>query len=522
VRKAFDELGFVVVGIGEIEELAANRSSGVIVSQASEYLFNATKNHRLVKGKKRFRRPEKQYAAMLAKGVPERVHRFTPIKPDTRADKSAALSQDAFVANEDRCSVPVGDIVSSKQTPDFTTCGAENLCRSIVDLQVMRDLERGAGFQRFDACWLGGMCIWEHNLAMRKVGFEDSWVLPLNHWSDSGIYGWPIKREQFAGYEQFYYVPQRGLRKQHLLSVTNLDEWLAVSFEWRSPAWQFVTVPDAYRVLAPAVRRVSCDPVEPLLKVAARRGFWKLDKAFLTQLAKHKGYVIPAGSNLMDVLLIIIKKVLACGDEEAMGYVKHRLAAADAAKARMCKEILQIEDLDDVMDKQDIKVINQTQATSRAASDEATSFETDYREAAQRIRRAREIAAMPKAKAKAKPKAKAAALPPGPPMKLPIVTDVPQADAKLYVPIGGSIWIDHQDGYWCSHFKPFQRFSAPFKKFGQAEALRLNYVDLWTKWCLINGYSHADCPMKDVLDSVSIVQVVATGAASSSSGAAGP
>jgi hypothetical protein len=180
VRKAFDELGFVVAGIGEIELLAANRSSGVIVSQASEDLFNASKNHRLVKGKKRFRRPEKQYASMLAKGVPERVHRFTPIKPDTRADKSAALSQDAFVAKEDKCSVPVGDIVSSKPTPDFTTCGVENLCRSIVDLQVMRDLELGAGFHRFDACWLGGLCIWEHNLVLRKIGFPDSWVLPLN------------------------------------------------------------------------------------------------------------------------------------------------------------------------------------------------------------------------------------------------------------------------------------------------------------------------------------------------------
>lgn len=82
--------------------------------------------------------------------------------------------------------------------------------------------------------------------------------------------------------------------------------------------------------------------------------------------------------------------------------------------------------------------------------------------------------------------------------KLPIITDIDQKDARNFVPVGGHIWRDRQNGAWCSHFEPFRRFSASFRCYGQAEALRLNYVDLWGKWCLVNGVRRSECPMKGV------------------------
>lgn len=85
--------------------------------------------------------------------------------------------------------------------------------------------------------------------------------------------------------------------------------------------------------------------------------------------------------------------------------------------------------------------------------------------------------------------------------RMPIATDIEQSEAKLYIPEGGHIWRDRLGGAWCSHFPPFRRYSASFKKFGQAESLRLNIVDMWTKWCRVSGVSQASCPMKGVFDS---------------------
>lgn len=63
--------------------------------------------------------------------------------------------------------------------------------------------------------------------------------------------------------------------------------------------------------------------------------------------------------------------------------------------------------------------------------------------------------------------------------RLPVLTDVDQKVARQYAPPGGYIWRNRFGGAWCSHFDPFRRFSASFERFGQEEALRLNYVDLW-------------------------------------------
>lgn len=103
--------------------------------------------------------------------------------------------------------------------------------------------------------------------------------------------------------------------------------------------------------------------------------------------------------------------------------------------------------------------------------------------------------------------------------RMPIATEISQQDAKLYVPEGGHIWRDRLDGAWCSHFPPFRRFSASFRKFGQPESLRLNLLDLWTKWCLVHGVPHADCPMQGIIGS-SPVQDGGGAASSSSAGAA--
>lgn len=106
------------------------------------------------------------------------------------------------------------------------------------------------------------------------------------------------------------------------------------------------------------------------------------------------------------------------------------------------------------------------------------------------------------------------------PMRLPILTEVEQSEAKLLVPPGGSIWRDRMDGAWCSHFGEYRRYSASFKKHGQAQALRLNLVDLWSKWCLKHGVPRERCPLQGIFASDGTAEHTPRASGASSSSAA--
>ena len=57
-----------------------NKFSGMVSSQAAEDSFHRMKNAKLVKGKKRFRRPQKCMASVLATSMLSTVHRFEEIE----------------------------------------------------------------------------------------------------------------------------------------------------------------------------------------------------------------------------------------------------------------------------------------------------------------------------------------------------------------------------------------------------------------------------------------------------------
>ena len=65
---AFEELGYAEHNLTDVFDLVNKRAASIISSQASEDSFNVCKNSRMVKGKKQYRRPEKCYGIILARG----------------------------------------------------------------------------------------------------------------------------------------------------------------------------------------------------------------------------------------------------------------------------------------------------------------------------------------------------------------------------------------------------------------------------------------------------------------------
>lgn len=331
------------------------------MSQGSEDCFNHAKNSRLVKGKKRFRTPQKSWAAMLARRVPEAVHRYTALQPDVGVPATSVVQEGVFTARPQLCELKLDGLVSTSQRPKWYTCGAEDASRVHADVQLFRDMRSVGSAHLCETTWLGKLCCWQHAFVMRKVG-EDSraWFWPLRHWGDSSVLVWPVTRRAFKNSATVWFDLACGLKEPLLVTFADLDRWKVMSVQWRSPAWQFAQVPEAYRELPTAVRLVATGSETTILKLAAEKAFWRLDVSFLRSLARHIGLEVSPGASLLETCVACIRHGCTTTDLGAMQRLRSRLAMDDET-IRNNAELLEVEELDQVFDRQDIKVINKAQ-----------------------------------------------------------------------------------------------------------------------------------------------------------------
>ena len=498
--------------------MTRKRKRGCLQSQGSEDLFNAAKNHKLIKGKKRWRKAKKQYAAMISKKVVERIHKYDPVLPDVPVPKTAVLDDSVFQPDALKCTLPLEQLFPLKQNPPYFTCNAEGIGRPYHDIHMYNHVVIQGDATKVNKAWLGCLCQWSHNFVMREKP-DGQWLLPLHHAQTSTVCVWPMTRRIFEHAAGVMYVePEMTIDYPMFVCVNDLVAWEAMPFHWRSPTWQKEVVPSSAS-LPPGARRVIDGTIPAsLLVVGAKRGFWKLDHNVLTDLANELDIVLPPGASKLVIATFLVMHVLTCDEQQALEYLKHRLAAFHGLHT-CAKEFLEMEEVDEVLDPADVKVLIAERETLTTAIQDHETFTTEFTARARQLRLAKAKAA-PKAKAKGKGKGKGKAAPVVI-LRPPVDFDIAQPDAKTYCPQGGSIWRNRLSGGWCSHSPPFIRFSASFKQFGQRESLRLNLVDLWEKFCVIRGYEASELPIQGILDSIPIVDRIDFGASGAASGSGG-
>lgn len=117
---------------------------------------------------------------------------------------------------------------------------------------------------------------------------------------------------------------------------------------------------------------------------------------------------------------------------------------------------------------------------------------------------------------KKRPKKGAAAAPT--PQRLPVISQISQAEASRYCPPGGSLWLANFGGSWQAHYWPMPWISRSFKKYGQEMARKLCYEYLWRSHCDISGIPLSQCPLAGIFDEVTSAPSNG-GSSSSASGA---
>lgn len=278
IREAFRELGFGHDRIGEIIRMARNRFTGVLAPQASEDSFNLCKSSGLIKGKARYMRPQKLYGILLDRGVAGRVHRYRTVAPDAGLHQQCvSLPKTAYQACAVEGPMSFGEMSSTKQKPEWYTDGANDLARISGDIQLMHDCKACGDASMVAFAWLGHMCA-AHALLIKNTDSE-AWDFVLHHINDSAVVVCPATLRHVPG--QADTVQYAGLDMAAdqvvMVSILSAEDWVAMTFRWRSPASQRRTWPSAAGRLAHAVRAVVVGPPAPLLRVAAQHAFWELD-----------------------------------------------------------------------------------------------------------------------------------------------------------------------------------------------------------------------------------------------------
>lgn len=238
---------------------------------------------------------------------------------------SLRLSKDSFHPSKQNRTLPLDQIASHSQSPSWWSPSAQHANTNIADLQLLLQSKARGSFRHADCAWLGCLCEAEHKIAIAvaRPGGTLAWHFALGYLPGSCVVCWPAELCCFPGSSFQWLRPLESLSRISLLAVLDAREMQAVSFEWRSPLWQYDLVPGS-RSMALSIRAVVTGSPRSLLEVAASQAFWSLPLSTLSRLASHHKIGIPPGASLFEAAYALTQGVLGSSDMETVEIVHKR------------------------------------------------------------------------------------------------------------------------------------------------------------------------------------------------------
>lgn len=270
-----------------LQMLMELRCSGLISSQICEDFFNHQKNHKILRGSRRFRKAERAFGVGVSSKVVSQVHHYEAVPVDMALPARAVrLPPEAFAAAPALAKMNFKQVSGTKPKPEWFSPGAPNWCHPDADLHLMSHAHRCNDWTMLSTAWVGALCDSEHKLLVRPSGAIDCFMV-LHHWPDSPVLALPVNLVKVPRHPEHMWVEFRmDWTEPCLLAVASLDGVLAHTYTWRSPLWLYANFPRAPAEFCRAVRPMldSC-VADPLLTIAAKHSFWSVDKTTLDGLA---------------------------------------------------------------------------------------------------------------------------------------------------------------------------------------------------------------------------------------------
>lgn len=309
---------------------------------------------------------------------------------------------------------------------------------------------------------------------------------------------WPVELRT-AGPEFVYLDFLATSRRPIVLPVLTLDGLVGFRFEWKSWLWQLRQRAAACAPLAPGVRAVRIgDADEPIAALAAKSGFWGLDANFIRKLCTALDLsLIGVPTSLFETMLEATKKILGCTEAEALSYCHLRVVSL-RRQATYSRQLLQVDEAARCLDGNDQKVMKEHQDDAKTKETELSSFKGEYKAKKRAVTKAC-------AKKPAKGSGNRAEKKKKQVTQMPLVSTIRHEDIKMFTPEGGYVWKANRTCEWIGRCPPDASCSRSWGRYGEAEALRLVLIHVWTQWCDQHGVPYAECPMRGILDSEPIL-----------------
>lgn len=476
----------------DIGGVVSERYVGLTATQLAEDCFNVQKNNKHIRGKRRFRRPDKTMGAVLSRSVMSKTHRYAEVPADVPLkQRSSRLAKKSFICDPADASLPLHKISTTKATPEFYSPAAARWTQRDADLEVVQVANQESSWHMLGRLWMAELCRSSHRLLLQRADGE--WFFPKFVWNDSAVLGVRAIKSCFPGSEVAFWTPDPSARYAFLV-VWDAAAWRAVRYTWRSPAWQAARCSAIVGRLPPAIRAFVTSensPEDSLLKVCAREGFFDLPRNVLLQLATFLEVTIPGGASLLDVVWALSTHLLG-GDEASTLTVCGRRLAVLERQELWSEELEQMDEAIEVLDQNDRKKAKTLKSDLARCREETKEFKESFKVKAQAVRASsttRSVLGRRKP-----PTAPRLRVPPFPAQNITLEF------ARRFIPPGASIWVGRGEGTWQGHLEPFRRCSRSWRKYGEAGALREVLRYLWRRHAALTGQTVEALPIDGLFE----------------------
>lgn len=431
----------------------------------------------------------RQWRRLLERAVLSRVHHYAECPPSAPAFRSSFLPSAAFTPSQKSLSIDVDGLVSTSSATSWYSPAASSLHVEHCDLEFVRILVSENRQDRADKIWHNALLDIPGLVLRRRTPVQGPFFFVLGSFGDTAAPVWPAVRK-FASGAEFCFVPSVDEPKQlEFVALLELGEWEGFSCIWRGPLWQ--TLAWSRIVDGTVAVPTSLEP-QSLLALAAKVAFGSLPWPTIRQFGLELGVALPMTS-LLETLLGVIMKVLACSEDVALDLVRGRCSAPDTTGM---EAFLSLDTGLEIFSKSDEQDVRKEQTQMKSKRTEAKEFMQEYR-----ARRAARAPAAPRGKAKAKALARErkATWCATAPERIP-EGFIEHSVAKRMLPAGASIWRTLQTGGWQCHLPPYPRASFSFARWTPRGSVVLCLQYCWRLFLSDRGLPESACPIEGLFD----------------------
>lgn len=458
--------------------------SRILGSQVCEDAFNVQKNSAPTPWQNRMGSIEESFRTLLEHSPLADKHRYDEVRLATDpVARDVALPREVFRARPASMPAEFRPLTSFKDKTEWPTCKAEDWGLAFAEQVVMcRACDRNE-LSFVENSWLGALAQASHDIIVRQItaGTPGQWMFPLGQLGTGPVFMWPaVEVTLGAATDKVCYRFDLSIDSTKVRDlaqcVWSLPDWQARSISGKSPAWQAAECLDTggQEFLHPwTLAAFLAGPVDSLLGVACKCGFWQLQKPFLSRLSRHVG-ADPESEELLALSEAVIRKATSASASEALDMMAKRLSTSEGVPNTSIQDFLDVEDCLLYVDKKEVEDLSKMASQVKGRVERASTFKEAW------VKRHREVRpAAPEAKRK-----KAASGGAGwraaaqAPRVLPR-GELTQAMLKPLVPPGGSIWRGNTAGCWQSHMSGFPRCSRSWHLWGHRRAAVLVLRNVW-------------------------------------------